>query len=578
MLLFAALRHAAAQPAADLVLLNGRVWTGDKSRPQAQAVACRLGRIVAVGSTEEIRAWVGADAEVVDLKGQRVVPGFHDAHVHFLTGGMHLAGVQLRDARSQADFRNRIARFASRLPQGRWITGGDWDHENWTPADPPTRELIDAATPAHPVFVNRLDGHMALANSLALNAAGISRATPDPPGGEIVRDARGEPTGLLKDAAMEAVYRVIPPASPEEIDAALRAAMGYAAENGVTSVQDMSATPEALAGYQRLLERGEMTVRVYGYQPLEGYQRLAAVGVRAGFGGEKLKIGGMKAFADGSLGSTTALFFEPYSDAPHTAGLPAQDMIPESRLLERIMGADRAGLQVAVHAIGDKANHLVLESRLLERIMGADRAGLQVAVHAIGDKANHLVLGMFEEASKRNEARDRRFRIEHAQHLRREDMARFGRLRVIASMQPYHAIDDGRWAEKRIGPARARGSYAFRSLLDAGAVLAFGSDWYVAPMEPLMGIYAAVTRRTLDGQRPGGWVPEEKVSVEEALRAYTYGSAYAAFEERIKGIIEPGKLADLAVLSEDILSIDPAAIRQARVVMTVFDGRVIHRR
>jgi len=546
MLLFAALRHGAAQPAADLVLLNGKIWTGDRSRPEAQAVASRLGRIVAVGSTAEIRAWAGGGAEVVDLKGQRVVPGFHDAHVHFLTGGMHLAGVQLRDARSQADFRDRLARFASGLPKGRWIIGGDWDHENWAPAEPPTRALIDAATPAHPVFVNRLDGHMGLANWLALKLAGIGRATPDPPGGEIVRDARGEPTGLLKDAAMGAVYRVIPPTRPEEIDGMLRAAMGYAAEHGVTSVQDMSASAEALAGYQRLLERGEMTVRVYGYQPLEGYERLAATGVRAGFGGEKLRIGGMKAFADGSLGSTTALFFEPYSDAPHTAGLPAEDMIPESKLLERIMGADRAGLQVAVHAIGDKANH--------------------------------LVLGMFEEAGKRNGARDRRFRIEHAQHLRREDMGRFGRLRVIASMQPYHAIDDGRWAEKRIGAARARGSYAFRSLLDAGAVLAFGSDWYVAPMEPLMGIYAAVTRRTLDGQRPGGWVPEEKISVEEALRAYTFGSAYVAFEERIKGTIEPGKLADLAVLSEDILSIDPEGILRTRVVMTVFAGRVIYRR
>ena len=546
MLLLAGLKAAAAPPAADLVLINGRIWTGDGKRPQAEAVACRLGRIVAVGGTAEVRVWAGGGAEVVDLGGKRVVPGFNDAHVHFLTGGQHLASVQLREARSQTDFRDRLARFAARLPQGRWITGGDWDHENWTPAEPPTRALIDPVTPDHPVFVNRLDGHMGLANSLALKLAGITRATPDPPGGAIVRDARGEPTGLLKDAAMEAVNRVIPAPSPEQIDAALRAAMRYAAENGVTSVQDMSAAPEVLAAYQRLLERGELTVRVYGYQPLEGFERLAGIGLRAGFGGEKLKIGGLKGFADGSLGSTTALFFEPYLDAPHTSGLPSEEMIPESRLRDRILAADRAGIQVAVHAIGDQANH--------------------------------IVLGMFREATERNGVRDRRFRIEHAQHLRREDVTRFGTLGVIASMQPYHAIDDGRWAEKRIGVERARWSYAFRSLLEAGAALAFGSDWYVAPMEPLMGIYAAATRRTLDEKRPGGWVPEEKISVEEALRAYTWGAAYAAFDERVKGTIEAGKLADLAVLSDDILSLDPARISQARVVMTIFDGRVIYRK
>lgn len=544
MLLVATLRLAAAQPAADLVLINGKIWTGDRARPQAEAVACRLGRIVAVGTTPEIRRWAGPGASVIDVKGKLVAPGFNDAHVHFLTGGLHLASVQLRDAGSQAEFRDRIGRFAARLPKGRWITGGDWDHESWTPSDLPARALIDAVTPDHPVFVNRLDGHMALANSPALRLAGITRATPDPPGGVIVRDAQGEPTGLLKDAAMEAVHRVIPPPSPQEIDDALRAAMRYAARNGVTSVQDMSASPEVLAAYQRLLGRGELTVRVNAHQPLASWQRLAAIGVSAGFGGEKLKIGGLKAFADGSLGSTTALFFEPYLDAPGASGLAADDMIPESKLLDNILGADRAGLQVAVHAIGDRANS--------------------------------IVLGMFEEAARRNGARDRRFRIEHAQHLWRDDIGRFGKLGVIASMQPYHAIDDGRWAEKRIGPERAKGSYAFRSLADAGAVLAFGSDWHVAPMEPLMGIYAAVTRRTLDGKRPGGWVPQQKITVEEALRAYTWGSAYAAFDEGIKGAIEAGKLADMVVLSGDVLTMDPAEISQARVVMTIFDGRVIY--
>ena len=546
MILFASLQQGAAEPAADLVLINGKIWTVNEAQPQAEAVACLGGRIVAVGSSSEMRGWIRGGARVIDLKGRRVVPGFNDAHVHFYTGGAHLASVKLRDARSPDQFRERIRVFAAKLPKGRWITGGDWDHENWTPAQLPARAWIDAVTPHNPVFVNRLDGHMALANSLALKLAGIRRQSADPPGGAILRDAQGDPTGLLKDAAMEAVYRVIPPPSAEEIAGALRAAMRYAAENGVTSVQDMSASPDVLAVYQKLLAEGELTVRIYGYQPLATWQRQAAIGLRAGFGNEKLKTGGMKAFADGSLGSTTALFFEPYLDAPDTSGLPSEEMIPDSKL---------AGY-----------------------ILGADQAGLQVAVHAIGDRANHIVLGMFETAERQNGARDRRFRIEHAQHLRPQDVARFAKLGVIASMQPYHAIDDGRWAEKRIGPQRAKGSYAFRSLLEAGAVLAFGSDWYVAPMEPLMGIYAAVTRATLDDRHPGGWVPEQKIGVAEAIRGYTLGSAYASFDERIKGSIEPGRLADLAVLSDDILTIPQREIAKTRVMMTVFDGKVVFSR
>jgi predicted amidohydrolase YtcJ len=287
-------------------------------------------------------------------------------------------------------------------------------------------------------------------------------------------------------------------------------------------------------------------VRIYGAQPLAEWRRLAQVGLHRSFGGDKLKIGNLKGFADGSLGSTTALFFEPYLDAPNTSGLASDEMIPESKMREHILEADSAGVQVSVHAIGDRANH--------------------------------IILGLFEEAERLSCARDHRFRVEHAQHLRADDIARFARLRVTASMQPYHAIDDGRWAEKRIGPQRAKGTYAFRSLLDAGAVLAFGSDWHVAPMQPLMGIHAAATRRTLDGKHPGGWVPEQKISVAEAIRAYTAGPAYASFEEQMKGTIEPGKLADMAVISDDLLAIDPAAIERAQVVMTVFNGKIIYQR
>ncbi len=545
-ILLAVVTSDSVQPAADLALVNGKIWTMNDKEPEVEAVACLNGRIIAAGATKEVRKLIGARTRVIDLRGGRVVPGFNDAHVHFLDGGAGLASVQLRDARTPDEFRNRIRDFAARAPKGRWVLNGNWDHENWSPPNLPTRQRIDTVTPDNPVFINRLDGHMALANSLALKLAGVTRETPDPPGGAIVRDERGDPTGVLKDAAMNYVYKVIPSPTEDEMAEAIRAAMRYAAENGVTSVQDMSASPDVLGVYQSLLAKAELTVRISGHQPLGQWERLARAGVRAAFGGEKLKIGGLKGFADGSLGSTTALFFEPYLDDPKTSGLPSDEMIPESRMLDRLLGADRAGLQIALHAIGDKANKTILD--------------------------------LFAEVARRNGARDRRFRIEHAQHLRMEEIKRFAGQRVIASMQPYHAIDDGRWAENRIGPERAKGTYAFRSLLDAGAVLAFGSDWFVAPMEPMMGIYAAVTRRTLDGKRPQGWVPEQKITVAEAVRAYTLGSAYASFDETAKGSIEIGKLADLAVLSDDIFKINPVEIGKVKVVMTIFDGKLIYER
>jgi predicted amidohydrolase YtcJ len=532
------------QPAADLVLLNGKIWTVNRTQPEVEAMACLGNRIIGVGSNQEIRKWIGPKTRVIDLQGKRAVPGFNDAHVHFFSGGAGISSVQLRDARTPEEFRDRIRDYAAQLPKGRWILNGNWDHENWSPARLPTRQMIDDVTPDNPVFINRLDGHMALANSLALKLAGVTRETADPPGGTIVRESNGEPAGVLKDAAMNFVSRVIPNPGGDEIADAIRAAMRYAAENGVTSVQDMSASPDILAAYQKLLNNDELTVRVYGHQPLPEWERLSRAGVRAGFGSDRLKIGGLKGFADGSLGSTTALFFEPYLDDPKTSGLPSDEMIPESKMLKKIMDADGAGLQIAVHAIGDKANKAILD--------------------------------MFVDVEKRNGRRDRRLRIEHAQHLRQEEIKRFGSQRVIASMQPYHAIDDGRWAENRIGPGRAKGTYAFRSLLDSGAILAFGSDWFVAPMEPLMGIYAAVTRRTLDGKRPNGWVPEQKITVAEAVEAYTLGSAYASFDEKIKGSIEVGKLADIAVLSDDIFKIKPEEIEKVKVVITIFEGKVIY--
>ena len=529
---------------ADLIIVNASVRTLDRNQPTAEAVAILGHRIAALGSNEEIRKLAGANTRVIDAQGQPVLPGFNDAHVHFMSGGFQLSSVDLRDANTPQEFAERIRDFAVKLPAGRWVTGGDWDHERWPDTKLPTRELIDKFTPNTPVFVNRLDGHMALANSLALKLAGVTAATKDPDGGVIVRDAKtGEPTGVLKDAAQSFVWKVIPPASFEEKLAAARAATNHAASLGVTSVQDMSASVD-VGVYQTLLERGELKTRIYAVWPLPSWDRLARTGVRAHFGSAMLRTGGLKGFADGSLGSTTALFFDAYLDASNTSGIPSDEMFPEGAMLERVRGADKAGLQILIHAIGDRAND--------------------------------QILSIYEQVEKENGNRDRRFRIEHAQHIRAQDIPRFARNKVTASMQPYHAIDDGRWAEKRIGPERAKTTYAFRSLLDSGATLAFGTDWTVAPLNPMLSIYAAVTRRTLDGKNPNGWVSGQKISVEETVRAYTVGSAYAEFQEKEKGTLAPGNLADLVILSQDIFKIDPKEIEKVKVVLTVMDGRVVY--
>jgi predicted amidohydrolase YtcJ len=527
---------------ASLIITNANVRTMDAKRPSAQAVAVLGGRVVAVGTTAEVARLKGPETRVIDAAGALVLPGFNDAHTHFLGGGFQLSSVDLRDASTPREFAERIRAFDAKLPKGQWITGGDWDHERWPGTPLPTKELIDAFTPDRPVMVSRLDGHMALANSHALRLAGVTRETKDPPGGLIVRDPKtGEPTGVLKDNAMSFVFSKIPDASFDEKLAAARAATEHAARLGVTSVQDMSAGSD-VSVYQELLNRGELKTRVYAVAALGAWKRLADVGVRRAFGGDMLRIGGLKAFSDGSLGSTTALFFEPYNDAPDTRGLGS-------------------GLA---------------EGEMLKRVEAADAAGLQVMIHAIGDRANDQILSIYRQVAEEHGARDRRFRIEHAQHLRPEEVWEFAHQFVVASMQPYHAIDDGRWAEKRIGPERIKGTYAFRWLLNNKVTLAFGSDWTVAPLDPLLGVYAAVTRRTLDGKNPQGWVPEQKITVEEAVRAYTFGSAYAEFAETVKGTIAPGMLADIVILDRDIFRIDPAEIEKTKVRVTIVDGRVVY--
>jgi hypothetical protein len=527
---------------ADLIVVNAKVRTMDAARPEAQAFAVMGNKIVAVGSNDEIRKFSGAATKTIDAGGRLIVPGFNDAHVHFLEGGYQLSSVDLRDAETPEEFVRRIKEFAAKQPKGRWILGGKWDHENWTPASLPTAAMIDAATPDNPVFIDRLDGHMALANSLALKTARVDKNTKEVEGGEIVRDTAGNPTGVLRDAAMNYVNKVIPAFSMAEKLEQAQAATDYAASLGVTSIQDMSAGTE-ISVYQELARQGKLKTRIYGCSPLSDYSRWQKTGVTRAFGNEWLRVGCLKGYSDGSLGSTTAWLFAAYLDAPNSSGL-ASDEIP----------------------------------KLPENVAAADKADLQINIHAIGDKANDFVLSTFEKAARENGAKDRRFRIEHAQHLRMEDIKRFGQSKVIASMQPFHLADDGRWAWKRLDAPRLKGTYAFRSLIDSGAIVAFGTDWSVAPLNPLLGIHAAVTRQTLDDKNQNGWIPEQKISVDETVRAYTQGSAYAEFQENVKGSIAPGKLADFVILSADIFTINPTEIRNAQVLTTVVDGRIVYER
>jgi predicted amidohydrolase YtcJ len=534
-----------ADPSITLTFVNGHVWTGDPVRPAAEAVAIAGDRVAAVGTTAEIRALAGS-AEIVDLEGQFVAPGFIDTHVHFLEGGFRLASVQLRDATTRETFVERIQAFAATVPAGTWITGGDWDHTLWG-GELPHRSWIDTVTPDHPVWVNRLDGHMALANSAALRAAGVPPRVDDIPGGEIVRDPDGALTGLLKDNAMALVESRMPPPSDGMRDRALDAAMAYVAEQGVTSVHHMGSWDD-LEVFTRARQADRLRTRIYAAVPLDTWSRLDEL-VRSGThgpdgrGDDWLRVGGLKGFVDGSLGSHTALFHEPFTDDAANSGL-------------------------FVNTPDD----------LDTWIRGADGAGLHVMVHAIGDRANAVLLDIFERVARDHGPRDRRFRIEHAQHLAPADIPRYASLGIIASMQPYHAIDDGRWAERVIGAERIRTTYAFRDLIDAGAHLAFGSDWFVAPPTPLEGIYAAVTRRTLDEAHPGGWVPAQKITVEEALVAYTREGAYAGFDEGRKGVLAPGMLADLVVLEQDLRNVPPVSIRGVRVMRTVVGGRTVFER
>lgn len=580
----------AAQPAAtpDLVLVNARVFTVDAARPWAEAVAIAGDRILAVGTNAEVRALVGARTQTIDLRGAFVSPGFNDAHVHVDATGALLVGINLLDVHAPSAFRDRIAEAARRLPKGSWITRGDWGaYEQWAAgsagsapagaaaAGPftPTRDLIDPVTPDHPVLVNRFDRSVYLANSRALALAQIDGSTPNPPGGEIVKDASGRPTGMLKGEAVEMVRRVIPPIPFDQRLIQVRAVLREAREAGVTTIQDLT-SPEQLMAYQELKRRGELTCRIMLRPTLYQAEQVAALGLSRGFGDHWLKLIGYKAWVDGIMGASSALFFRPYDHNPNNRGNLRHVMYPE--------GVEGAAMQMT-----DTDHYTRFPPGNLERLLQiAVRTGVPPHVHAIGDLGVRILLDVYQRVltEQRLVESDHRWRVIHAQVVHPDDLPRFGTLKLVAEVNPYHVSDDMRWMEERIGRARSRGAYAFRRLKDAGAVLIFGSDspgtnaarYY---LNPVYGLYAAVSRQTIGGEPAQGWFPDQRLTIEEAIEAYTKNSAWASFEEDLKGTISAGRLADLAVFDTNLVDAgrtNPAALLKAKVLYTIAGGRIVY--
>lgn len=522
--------------AKDLIITNGKVWTGNDAQPWAEAVAIRKERIVAVGSTDLLLSNF-PDADIIDVKQQLVLPGFIDNHVHFLDGSAGLISIKTQKAKSRAEFIKIVEEFADKTPKGEWILGGVWDHEAWG-GILPQKEWIDQYTSDNPVYLLRTDGHMALANSKALQIAGITKDTPDPEGGVIVRNQQGEPTGVLKDNAMQLVSAKYPAPSEEKVTQLFDAGIQEALENGVTQFHHMDMTWwDGLPIFKKAKAEGRLKVRTYYYSHISKRHELAQMIEKEGNGDNWLRFGGVKVQADGALGSGTAWFYQPYTDAPENNGFPLLPM--------------------------DELKVLLQESL---------DYGFQLAIHGIGDQTNDEVLRLIDEIG----AKGSRPRIEHAQHLTPQAFKKFKQLGVIAAVHPYHVVDDGRFAEKRIGKERLSGIYAFKSLFDAGAKVSFGSDWFVAPLKPLYGIYAATTRRTADGKNPDGWIPEQRISVEQAVKAYTINNAWAGKQEDDLGSIEVGKLADIVVINDNIFTIAPEKIIDSKVVMTIIGGQIMY--
>ncbi|HEX7091231.1 MAG TPA: amidohydrolase [Longimicrobiales bacterium] len=546
-----------AQPA-DLILTGARVWTGAANATgEATAIAIAGDRILAVGSDAEMATHRGPATRVIELPGRFIAPGFIDNHTHFERAGALLLGVNLLDVADEAGLVRRVREARDRMPPGAWLVGGDWGaYEAWAmgatgreaeqpraAAAPfrPHRAMIDSITPNTPALLSKWDRSASLANGRALELAGVDCSW------DGVECEDGRPTGRLSPQAAARIRAAIPPKSLDQRLAEARMALAQLRGFGVTTIHD-NTPPEQFRVYEELRRRGELTVRVYARPTLDKWDELRAVGIRPGFGDEWIKVGGLKGFVDGIMGNSSARFYEPY-------------------LTTGVRGSWR--------------DMMTNEPGMLPLLLGADSAGYWPQVHAIGDEAIDTLLDMYEHVIRTNGPKERRFRVIHAQVLRGPEVAeRMARLGIIAEVQPYHAIDDMRWMEERIGE-RARWAYAFKTLEDAGVMLSFGSDWPGTnaswyPASPVLGIYAAVTRQTLDGNPPGGWFSQERVSLETALRAYTVNNAYAAGEEAIKGTLEPGKLADIVVLDRDPFGIAPAEIKDLKVVLTIVGGRIVY--
>jgi len=521
---------------------NGRIYTNDASAPWAEAVLVRGEEIIAVGNDDEVSALTETGAKVVDLEKHFVMPGFNDAHVHIGGAGADWLAVRLFGAGTVGEMQKRLAAAVAAHKPGEWITGFGWDHTLWPEKKFPNRQQLDIVSPKNPVILTHVSGHVAVANSVALQIAGITKDSPNPPGGEIEKDQKGEPTGMLKEgAAMRLVESKIPAPTEEQRRHGIELALGDIAKNGVTSVQDNSAWEDFLT-YRALKNEGKLTVRVTEWlpfaAPLEKLQQMRRDG---GTTDPWLRTGALKMVTDGALGSRTAAMLTPYSDDEKTSGILTMEP--------------------------DKLRQLAIDR---------DKAGFQLNFHAIGDRANRIALDAFEAAAKANGPRDRRDRIEHAQVVAASDFARFARLQVIASMQPSHETSDMRWAEQRVGLDRAKGAYAWATMQKFGVRLAFGTDYDVEPISPFRGLYACVTRELPDGGPPGGWEPQEKISLGDCIRAYTSGSAYGEFMEGKKGELKEGEFADFIVLSNDLTKIEPREYTKTKVLRTVVGGRLVY--
>lgn len=525
----------AAEGDLDAAYLNANVWTGAGPAVRTDAIGVKGDRIATIGAAA-VRARAGKRTRVIDLQGAFVTPGFIDPHVHFVMASTMLSQPSLRDAANPKEFVERIATAAKALPKGQWLEGGNWDQDHWG-GEMPHRKWVDAVTPDTPVAVVRYDLHMMFLNSLALKLAGIDRNTVAPPGGVIEKDADGELTGIIKDSAKDLVLRAIGTPTPEQIDAVTRKGIELALSKGVTQVHPTELETISFDSTRRLRAKGETGLRFRHYLPLKDWEAQAALIASEGRGDDWVQWGACKVVFDGSLGSRTARFYEPYLDEPGTRGVIVTDPADLRRWIE-----------------------------------GADKAGLQVTAHAIGDEANDIVLDTFAAVAKGNGPRDRRFRVEHVQHMTPVSIPRFKAQDVIASVQPYHAIDDGRWAVRRIGEKRLETSFAFGSLVRSGAHVCMGSDWPVAPLDPLTGLEAAVDRETIDGKNPLGWYPEQRITLAQAMRCYTREGAYAGFNDQKMGLIAPGFLADFVVWDSDFFAIDPHALSKARVLRTIVGG------